>query len=250
MTATSVLAGKLDAVEVNGPQDEGLDWDAIWWRPIEDDVRRLRQRIFKASQEGDLKRVRNLQKLMLRSWSNTLVSVRRVTQHNAGRKTAGIDGEVAATSPERAALAVDLHRHTTPWQALPVKRVYIPKANGKQRPLGIPVLRDRVQQARVANALEPEWEARFEPRSYGFRPGRGCHDAIEAIYWTLKGRASKRQWVLDADLSAAFDRINHDRLLEHLGTFPGRGMVTGWLAAGVIERAGSRQLRRELLKAV
>ncbi len=233
---TPALADKLDTGKVNGPQDDDLDWDAIYWRPVEDDVRRLRRRIFKASQEGDLKRVRNLQKLMLRSRSNTLVSVRRVTQHNAGRKTAGIDGEVALTSPDRAALAVDLHRHTTPWRARPVKRVYIPKANGKQRPLGIPVLRDRVQQARVANALEPEWEARFEPRSYGFRPGRGCHDAIEAIYWTLKGRRSKRQWVLDADLSAAFDRINHDRLLDHLGTFPARGMVAGWLAAGVVER--------------
>ncbi len=127
------------------------------------------------------------------------------------------------TAPDRAALAVDLHRHTTPWQARPVKRVYIPKANGKQRPLGIPVLRDRVQQARVANALEPEWEARFEPRSYGFRPGRGCHDAIEAIYWTLKGRRAKRQWILDADLSAAFDRIDHDRLLGPSRHLPRQG---------------------------
>lgn len=234
--ATLERAGKLDTDEVNGPRDEGLEWDAIHWRPVEDDVRRLRQRIFKASQAGDLKKVRSLQKLMLRSRSNTLVSVRRVTQHNAGRKTAGIDGEVVLTSPDRAALVEDLHRHTAPWQAAPVKRVYIPKANGKQRPLGIPVLRDRVQQARVANALEPEWEARFEPRSYGFRPGRGCHDAIEAIYWTLKGRSSKRQWVLDADLSAAFDRIDHARLLDHLDTFPARGLVAGWLAAGVVEQ--------------
>ena len=107
-------ADKLDTDVVNGPQDDNLDWDAIWWRPVEEDVRRLRQRIFKASQAGDLKRVRNLQKLMLRSRSNTLVSVRRVTQHNAGRKTAGIDGEVALTAPDRAALVVDLHRHTRP----------------------------------------------------------------------------------------------------------------------------------------
>jgi RNA-directed DNA polymerase len=233
---TPALVDKLDTDVVNGPRGDNLDWDAILWRPVEDNVRRLRRRIFEASQDGDLKRVRNLQKLMLRSRSNTLHSVRRVTQHNAGRKTAGIDGEVALTAPDRAALAVELHRHTTPWQARPVKRVYIPKANGKQRPLGIPVLRDRVQQARVANALEPEWEARFEPRSYGFRPGRGCHDAIEAIYWTLKGQRAKRQWILDADLSAAFDRIDHDRLLAHLGTFPARGMIAGWLAAGVVER--------------
>ena len=234
--ATSVLAGKLDTLEVNGPQGDRLDWDAISWRLVEDDVRRLRRRIFKASQDGDLKRVRNLQKLMLRSRSNTLVSVRRVAQRNAGRATAGIDGEVALTSAARASLAVQVHRHMRPWQALPVKRVHIPKADGKQRPLGIPVLRDRVQQARVANALEPEWEARFEPRSYGFRPGRGCHDAIEAIYWTLKGRRSKRQWVLDADLSAAFDRIDHQRLLAHLGGFPARDFIAVWLAADVIER--------------
>src|SRR4051812_966428 len=233
---TPTLADKLDTTEVNGPQDDDLDWDASYWRPVEDDVGRLRRRIFKASQEGDLKRVRNLQKLMLRSRSNTLHSVRRVTQHNAGRKTAGIDGEVALTAPDRAALAVELHRHTTPWQARPVRRVYIPKANGKQRPLGIPVLRDRALQARVVNALEPEWEARFEPRSYGFRPGRGCHDAIEAIYWTLNGRRAKRQWVLDADLSAAFDRIDHDRLLAALGTFPARELVRQWLKAGVLER--------------
>jgi RNA-directed DNA polymerase len=234
--AGSAASAAARAVVVNGPQGDDFDWDEILWRPVEDDVWRLRRRIFKASQDGDLKRVRNLQKLMLRSRSNTLVSVRRVAQHNAGRKTAGIDGEVALTSADRAALAVDAHRHTAPWRARPVKRVYIPKANGKQRPLGIPVLRDRVQQARVANALEPEWEARFEPRSYGFRPGRGCHDAIEAIYWTLKGRRSKRSWVLDADLSAAFDRIDHTRLLAHLGSFPARGMIAGWLAAGVIEQ--------------
>jgi RNA-directed DNA polymerase len=114
--------------------------------------------------------------------------------------------------------------------------VFIPKAGGKQRPLGIPVIADRVLQARVVNALEPEWEARFEPRSYGFRPGRGCQDAIGAIYRTLKGPNPQRTWALDADLAAAFDRIDHGRLLAALGTFPARGLVEQWLKAGVVDR--------------
>lgn len=236
MTGTLSRAGKLDTEQVNGPGGDDFDWDGVDWRAVEDDVRRLRQRIFKASQAQDLKRVRNLQKLMLRSWSNTLVSVRRVTQRNVGRMTAGVDGEVVVTDPGRVALAVQTHRQQARWQALPVKRVFIPKANGKQRPLGIPVVRDRVHQARVANALEPEWEARFEPRTYGFRPGRGCQDAIQAIYRTVRGRNPHRRWVLDADLSAAFDRIDHAQLLAQLGTFPGREQVAGWLQAGVIDQ--------------
>ena len=224
------------AAEVNGPEDAGLDWDAIDWRAQEDNVRRLRQRIFKATREGDLTKVRNLQKLMLRSRANTLVSVRQVTQRNAGRKTAGIDGEVALTSPARAELATTLHRSWQPWQARPVKRVYIPKANGKLRGLGIPVIMDRCQQARVRNALEPEWEARFEPRSYGFRPGRSCHDAIEAIFKAACGQKARKLWALDADLTAAFDRIDHDHLLTMLDGFPGKGTIRAWLEAGVVEK--------------
>jgi RNA-directed DNA polymerase len=218
---------------VNGP--EGVsEWDVINWAVHEQNVARLRQRIFTAARDGDWPKVRNLQKMMLRSWSNTLVSVRQVTQRNAGRRTAGIDRVVALDGPARMATAVQAHRTVKSWVPVPVRRVYIPKANGKQRPLGIPVILDRCHQARVKNALEPEWEARFEPRSYGFRPGRCCQDAAESLYATLKGK-SKRAWILDADLTAAFDKISHSFLLAQLGTFPARDMIAGWLKAGVFE---------------
>jgi RNA-directed DNA polymerase len=231
---------KLDAtatVVVNGSEDETLDWDAIDWCACEKNVRRLRQRIFTASKAGDLARVRQLQKLMLRSRSNTLVSVRRVTERNAGRLTAGVDGEVVLTPEAKMRLVERIEQNSEPFKALPVRRVYIPKPGShKRRPLGIPVIFDRCHQARVVNALEPEWEARFEPKSYGFRPGRGCHDAIDAIHRTSCGKSTKRRWVLDADLAGAFDRIAHDHILTMLGTFPARGMVKQWLKAGVVEQ--------------
>jgi RNA-directed DNA polymerase len=238
--AVTVMGG---AGVVNGPEDEALDWYQVDWDQAEDDVRRLRQRIFTASQAGDLKQVRNLQKLMLRSRANALVSVRRVAEINAGRGTAGIDGRTALLASQKAQLADWVQHRSASWTPKPVKRVYIAKANGKRRGLGIPVIRDRALQALVVNALEPEWEARFEPRSYGFRPGRGCHDAIQAIFQTVKGKHPKRQWALDADLTAAFDSINHDHLLASLGTFPARGMIEQWLKAGVVDRGAFARTR-------
>src|SRR5258708_1112366 len=201
-----VLMGKLDT-SVNGPEGlppfDGDAWDRVDWRRHEEQVRRLRGRIFKAGPEGDGPLGRSLQKLMVRSWAKTPGT------GGAGERGAEVGVGVEGSSG---------------WdQPCPVRGVYVPKARdkAKMRPLGIPVISDRCHQARVRNALEPEWEDRFEPRSYGFRPGRGCHDAIESLFNALRGK-SKRVWILDADLAGAFDKISHEHLLEFPGGSPAR----------------------------
>ena len=216
----------------NGTKKQ-TNWNAINWRKANRTVRNLRQRIFRAAQEGTLNKVRSLQKLMLKSYSNRLVSVRRVAQINAGKNTPGVDKLVIKTPAARGRM-VDILAHYTLWKAKPARRVYIPKANGKLRPLGIPVIVDRCLQAMVKNALEPAWEARFEGSSYGFRPGRSCHDAIEKIYGLARPNKTKK-WVLDADIRGAFDNISHDYLLKTIGAVPGKELIKQWLKAGYVE---------------
>lgn len=205
-------------------------WDDIDWRMLERNVYKLQKRIYRASQRGDVKTVRRLQKLLVKSWSAKALAVRRVTQDNQGKKTAGVDGVKSLSPVARMKLIDELELGT---KVKPTRRVWIPKPNGEERPLGIPTMYDRALQALVKLALEPEWEAVFEPNSYGFRPERSAHDAIESIYLAIK---QKSKYVLDADISKCFDRINHKRLLEKLDTFPTfRKQIRAWLNAGVMD---------------
>ena len=209
-----------------------MEWNTMPWRKLERRVFKLQKRIFKASQRGDVKAVHRLQKTLMRSWSARCLAVRQVTQDNTGRKTAGIDGVKQLLPSQRLKL---VSRLQLAHRVQPVRRVFIAKPGSQEkRGLGIPTIHDRCVQTLVKLGLEPEWEAKFEPNSYGFRPGRSCHDAIEAIFSAIR---QKPKFVLDADLEKCFDRIDQSALLAKLQTFPTlRRQVQAWLSAGVMER--------------
>src|SRR5919198_679204 len=207
-------------------------WQDIPWTKVHRHVFRLQKRIYRATQRGAVRTARKLQTLLVKSWYARLLAVRRVTQDNRGKHTAGIDGVKFLTPEKRFALAKAIGLD---GQASPLRRTWIPKRGSPQdkRPLGIPTQRDRAQQTLVRQALEPEWEAKLSPQTYGFRPGRSCWDAIEAIFLRIRFRP---QYALKVDIAKCFDRIGHAALLAKMQTSPGiRRQIKAWLKAGILE---------------
>jgi RNA-directed DNA polymerase len=205
-------------------------WQDIDWKTVEIAVFKLQKRIYKASQRGDAKQVHRLQKLLTHSHYGKLWATRRVTQENQGKKTAGVDGVKSLLPSQRLEMVENL---ILDGKSKPTRRVWIPKPNGEKRPLGIPTLEERAKQCLVKLALEPQWEAKFENNSYGFRPAMSCQDAIEAIFTSIN---HKPKYVLDADIAQCFDKINHEKVLKKLMTFPSlRKQIKAWLKCGVID---------------
>jgi len=214
-----------------------IAWETINWTQVEFRVRRYQTRIYKASRDNNSPKVRCLQKRLLRSLDAKLMAVRRVTTLNKGKRTPGIDKKIFVTDNQKGKLVQKLRLD---GKASPIKRVYIEKPGKKdKRPLGITIIEDRAKQALCLLALEPEWEARFEPNSYGFRPGRSCHDAIESIFINLRnisGDKGFHKYILDADISKCFDKIDHNYIMTKLETIPEiENQVKAWLKADIFE---------------
>ena len=209
------------------------DWKTLPWRDIQRNVFHLQHRIYQAERRGEYKQVHNLQRLLLCSWSARCLAVRQVTQDNRGKRTPGVDGVANLRPKQRMALVEEL-RNVSNWQTDPIRRTYIAKRGSTEvRALGIPTMRERAMQALARLALEPEWEAQFEPNSYGFRPGRSAHDAIEAIF---KHICHKPKYVLDTDIEKCFDKIDRHALLEKLNAIqPIQRLVRDWLKASIVD---------------
>ena len=211
------------------------DWDKINWSIIGQYVEKLQQRIYHAERLGRVRQVRGLQRLLMKSQAALLLSIRKVTQINKGKRTAGVDGYKALTPHERIELYnkmkdMDINCH----RPKPAYRTYIEKKNGKLRPLGIPTVKDRVYQNIAKLALEPQWEAKFEPTSYGFRPKRNSYDAIVRIFSTI---GKKKQWIFEGDFKGCFDNLNHDYILEQINGFPAIKVIEQWLKAGFVDNS-------------
>ena len=214
------------------PMYKWNNWGDINWKVVERQVFKLQKRIYKASQRDDVKLIHRLQRLLTHSYYGKLWATRRVTQDNQGKKTAGVDGIKELKPKQRLELANSLKLGN---KVKPTCRVWIPKpGRDEKRPLGIPTMYERALQCLAKTALEPEWEAKFEPNSYGFRPGRCAQDAIEAIFININQKA---KYVLDADIAKCFDKINHSALLEKLKTYPTlRNQIKAWLKCGVLDQ--------------
>ena len=225
-------------------------WKKIDWSASELRILKIQRRIYKASLNNHTGKVNFLQKLLIDSFDAKLIAVKRVTTENTGRKTAGIDNKLYRNDLQKAKLVRSLK---IDGKADPIKRIHIPKPGQSEvRPLGIPTIRDRAKQYLAVLALEPEWEAKFEPNSYGFRPGRSCNDAVSAIFGHLRLGRNKRKfkkYILDADIEGCFDNIDHSYVLDKLDTFPQiKNQVEAWLKAGIMTDFKSPELikRNEL----